>query len=86
MNLIEIRNTIRLTSHKWKKKHVDCCSLFCMSCFHFMLTDQTLTNIQPHLVNIAQHAAQIAAQSAGQLATNLGKSVLNALVAGAPWN
>ena len=69
--------------HKWRQKHVDCCFLFCMSCLHFMLTDQTLTNIQPHLVNIAQHAGQIAAQSAGTLATNLGKTVLNALGAGA---
>jgi len=67
-----------------EKKHVDCCFQICMSCLHFMLTDQTLTNIQPHLVNIAQHAGQIAAQSAGTLATNLGKSVLNALGAGAP--
>ena len=48
-----------------------------------MLTDQTLANIQPHLVNIAQHAGQIAAQSAGTLVTNLGQSVLNALGAGA---
>jgi len=48
-----------------------------------MLTDQTLTSMQPHLVNIAQHAGQIASQSAGQLATNLGKVVLNALGAGA---
>ena len=54
-----------------------------MSCLHFMLTDQTLTNIQPHLVNIAEHAGQIAAQSASTLVTNLGKSVLNALGAGA---
>ena len=48
-----------------------------------MLTDQTLANIQPHLVNIVQHAGQVAAQSASTLATNLGKSVLNALGAGA---
>lgn len=47
-----------------------------------MLADQTLTNIQPHLVHIAQHAGQIAAQSAGALATNLGKSVLAALGGG----
>lgn len=44
-----------------------------------MFTDQTLTNIQPHLVNIVQHAGQAAAQSAATLATNLGQSVLNAL-------
>jgi hypothetical protein len=44
-----------------------------------MLTDQTLTNMQPHLVNIAQHAGQVAAQSAGALATNLGQTVLGAL-------
>lgn len=47
-----------------------------------MLTDQTLNKMQPHLVNIAQHAGQVAAQSAGALATNLGKTVLNALGAG----
>jgi hypothetical protein len=40
-----------------------------------MLTDQILTNMQPYLV---KHAKQVAAQSAGALATNLGKSVLNA--------
>ena len=53
-----------------------------MSCLHFVLTDQTLANIQPHLVNIVQHAGQMAAQSAGTFATNLGKTVLNALGAG----
>jgi hypothetical protein len=48
-----------------------------------MLTDQTLNKMQPHLVNIAQHAGQVAAQSAGALATNLGKTVLGALGAAA---
>ena len=52
-------------------------------CLYFMLTDQTLTSMQPHLVNIAQHAGQIAAQSAGQLANNLGQTVLGALGAAA---
>jgi hypothetical protein len=54
-----------------------------------MLTDKTITNIQPHLANIAKHAGQVAAQSAGTLVTNLGQSVLNALGAGttaAPLN
>ena len=72
-----------------EKKHVDCCFLICMSCLHFMLTDKTITNIQPHLANIAKHAGQVAAQSAGTLVTNLGQSVLNALGAGttaAPLN
>jgi hypothetical protein len=35
-----------------------------------MLTDQTITNMQPHLANIAKHAGQVAAQSAGTLVTN----------------
>ena len=48
-----------------------------------MFTDQTLANIQPHLANIVKHAGQVAAQSAGTLVTNLGKTVLNALGAGA---
>lgn len=40
-----------------------------------MLTDQTLANMRPYLVKDTE---QVAAQSAGALATNLGKSVLNA--------
>jgi hypothetical protein len=47
-----------------------------------MIADQTLSNMQPHLVNIAQHTGQVAAQYAGALATNLGKSALDAFGVG----
>lgn len=45
----------------------------------YFITDQTLTNMQPHLVNVVQHGTALAGQAGAQFAKNLGTQVLSGL-------